>query len=173
MDDPNAEVHAGFYLAYSRLRTGILAAVQKAFATYCPTCKSIVVTGHSLGAALAGLCSVDLRVKLGTTYKIEMNNFGMPRLGNSAFASDFAKFVDISWRMVHQDDIVPHLPPSDVGYHHVATEVWSKNHTASGALEYIVCDGSGEDPKCSDSVPAADYSADEHNTYMGEKRLAC
>ena len=169
IDDPNAEVHAGFYNAYSRVRSGILSGVRQALSSFCPRCTRIVVTGHSLGAALSGLCSVDLKVKLGGNFSVEMNNFGMPRLGNTAFATDFPRFVDVSWRMVHQDDLVPHVPPIDVGYHHVATEVWSVSD-GSGGLKYIVCNGSGEDPACSDSVPAAKWTAADHDTYMGEAK---
>lgn len=43
-----------------------------------------------------------------------MSNFGMPRIGNPAFAIAFNSVVAYSQRMVHQDDIVPHVPMIDV-----------------------------------------------------------
>jgi len=45
-------------------------------------------------------------------------------------------------------DIVPHLPTKAMNFHHVATEVWYVEDFSS----YQVCDGTGEDPNCSDSV---------------------
>ena len=68
--------------------------------------------------------------------------------------------------MVHNHDLVPHVPPMDVGYHHTPTEVWSVSDGAGG-LKYIVCNDSGEDPSCSDSVPATEYSTSDHDVYMG------
>ena len=42
-------------------------------------------------------------------------------------------------RMVHYHDIVPHYPFLDLGYHHVAREIWEI--TNSTEHKYIVCDG--------------------------------
>ena len=50
------------------------------------------------------------------------------------------------------------------GYHHAATEMFLQEdwdgHT------YTVCDGSGEDPKCSDRFDYPD-SVDDHLSYFG------
>ena len=48
--------------------------------------------------------------------------FGQPRVGNEAFANVFKTLVS-EYRVVHYADIVPHLPPEVLGFHHVATEV--------------------------------------------------
>ena len=45
--------------------------------------KSIIVTGHSLGGAIATLAGLDLKRKYG--YKVTLINFGSPRVGNEAF----------------------------------------------------------------------------------------
>lgn len=93
-----------------------------------------------------------------------MQNFGMPRCGNANFASNFSALLPTSWRMVHEDDLVPHIPPEDfiVHYHHVPTEIWEYEDGV-----YKVCDASGEDPTCADSVPKWKYSNADHMTYMG------
>jgi hypothetical protein len=44
-----------------------------------------------------------------------MLNFGMPRIGNPAFSTLFDQVVPNSTRVTHEADIVPHLPPEDVG----------------------------------------------------------
>ena len=142
IDDPEALVHAGFYRAYNRVRQGILSAVNDALQQQSSPCfgsSRMVVTGHSLGAALSGLCALDLRKKFKNipNLHIELNNFGMPRLGNVAFAYAFPGAVNVSWRMVHQADIVPHLPLQLMGYRHIATEVWSISSNSTFAKAFI------------------------------------
>ncbi len=68
--------------------------------------------------------------------------------------------------MVHQNDIVPQLPPQgDVGklfdFHHPATEVWYR-----AGEPYKVCDNEGEDRTCQDSVPFLHLSAADHTWYL-------
>jgi len=38
-------------------------------------------------------------------------NYGSPRLGNKNFAKYFSKILPDSIRIVHDRDVVPHLPP--------------------------------------------------------------
>lgn len=91
----------------------------------------------------------------------------------------------VNFRLVHHDDIVPHLPPEDVGFNHEiegadnrvwlqlllhtataypSTEVWlSENQTA-----WTECSiETGEDHSCSWSVPILDYSIADHLDYFG------
>ncbi len=73
--------------------------------------------------------------------------------------------------MVHEHDIVPHLPPRAVGYHHVSMEIWDRSN--STGQWYIVCDDSGEDLRCSDSIPAEQWSPKDHDVYMGVPNDGC
>ena len=57
--------------------------------------------------------------------------------------------------MVNQRDIVPHLPPRILNFYHVPTEVWF--HPTD--LKFRVCDGSGEDPKCSSPLDGDEVGA--------------
>jgi hypothetical protein len=63
--------------------------------------------------------------------------------------------------VVHYADIVPHLPPKLLSFVHVPTEVWYDEPSTS----YKVCDGSGEDPTCSDSL-LAPISISDHLEYL-------
>jgi hypothetical protein len=82
--------------------------------------------------------------------------------------------------MRRQLDIVPAVPPRVIGYVHIATEIWDK-HTDDGAPDtYVVCDGSGEDPKCGDSEEKLPFPFDlihlkpsEHTRYMGFQGGGC
>eukprot|EP01147_Barroeca_monosierra_P006984 gene6984-9584_t len=105
-----------------------------------------------------------------------MHNFGMPRVGDIAFARLFNQTILYSTRVVHRHDIVPHLPFQDMGFHHVAREIWEQSpETASPPKDqtYIVCDNSGEDPSCSDSVPVLQWHPKDHDYYMGTKNMYC
>ncbi|XVF28378.1 hypothetical protein REPUB_Repub15cG0024400 [Reevesia pubescens] len=57
---PDAMVHHGFYTAYhnTTIRPGILYAVKKAKEFYGDL--DIMVTGHSMGGAMASFCALDL-----------------------------------------------------------------------------------------------------------------
>lgn len=171
IDAPDAKIHEGFYRAYMTVREKIAKVLRDdIWKSACPACTRVVVTGHSLGASLAGICAMDLRVLFGKTMPslyIELTSFGMPRTGNAALYTDYPRFVNLTHRVVHQNDIVPHLPPKEIGYHHVATEVWAKGEGNLGQLKFVVCNGGGEDASCSDSVPPKDYSVDDHMRYMG------
>jgi predicted lipase len=72
----NCQVHKGFFDAEQKVFPSILNAVTKLRSVY-PT-YSVKVTGHSLGAALAQLTSMDL-IKNGLANSVY--NFGMPRTG--------------------------------------------------------------------------------------------
>ncbi|KAK6130457.1 hypothetical protein DH2020_035795 [Rehmannia glutinosa] len=105
-----AMVHHGFYTAYhnTSLRPGVLNAVQKAKEIYGNI--KIIVTGHSMGGAMAAFCGLDLRLSLGEK-NVQVMTFGQPRIGNAAFASYFNQIVPDTIRVTNDHDIVPHLPP--------------------------------------------------------------
>ena len=147
------KVHLGFLKGYEAMQDDVKTWVAEA-AKDCPKC-TVHVTGHSLGAAEAVLCVTDLRLQ---GYKPEMWNFGLPRVGDEKFAEWFDNTTKANdqtvYRMVERHDVVPHLPMHELGFHHIAVEVWHHNKSSEGNA-YIVCDGSGEDKKCSRSVPMA------------------
>ena len=55
-------------------------------------------------------------VKIGDVY-----TFGQPRVGNKAFYDWYATNVYNSWRVTHYKDIIPHVPPEKLGFHHIST----------------------------------------------------
>ncbi|CAA7388608.1 unnamed protein product [Spirodela intermedia] len=170
-DVSDAMVHHGFYSAYhnTTLRPGILTAVQRAKKIYGNI--GIMVTGHSMGGAMASFCALDLAVNLGEV-NVQLMTFGQPRIGNGVFVSYFKRHVPKAVRVIHERDIVPHLPPyytmfPQKTYHHFPREVWLYN-IGFGSLVYRVekiCDGSGEDPSCSRSVPGTSIA--DHLMYFG------
>ncbi|XP_020100904.1 lipase-like isoform X2 [Ananas comosus] len=168
---PEAMVHCGFYSAYhnTTLRPEIINAVQSAMKLHGDV--RIIVTGHSMGGALAAFCALDLTVNYGIQ-DIQVMTFGQPRVGNAAFASYFHKKVPQAVRVTNGNDIVPHLPPyysyfPEKTYHHFPREVWL-HEVGIGSLSHLVeeiCDGSGEDDSCSRSVYGDSIS--DHLNYFG------
>ncbi|KAL5541803.1 hypothetical protein UlMin_009513 [Ulmus minor] len=168
---PDAMVHHGFYSAYhnTTIRSGILNAVKRAKEYYGDI--NTIVTGHSMGGAMASFCGLDLKVNC-EAGNVQVITFGQPRIGNAAFASYYYDILPNTIRVTHEHDIVPHLPPyyyyfPQKTYHHFPTEVWLYN-IGVGSLVYRVekvCDDSGEDPSCSRSVTG--NSITDHLVYYG------
>jgi predicted lipase len=67
----------------------------------------VVVTGHSLGGAIATLAAVDL-VEEGIVSpgNIGVWNFGSPRVGNQIFSDYATQLLPVLWRTVNQQDIL-------------------------------------------------------------------
>lgn len=155
---PGAFVHSGFYNGYLTVSDLITAAVVKLQQQYN---LPVVCTGHSLGAALTLLTAAGL-TQAGVK-NVEVWNYGEPRVGDAVFSNYTDHILGTIYRVINQHDIVPHLPPQNVGYHHVAREIWfPTNYTY-----YIICDASGEDPHCADSINPVAYRPTDHLTYLG------
>jgi Lipase (class 3) len=76
---------------------------------------SIEVAGHSLGAALATLYTLENAA----TVKIKnpaLCTFASPAVGDSTFAAAFNGLTLTSWRVVNAPDLVPKLPPQILGF---------------------------------------------------------
>jgi hypothetical protein len=91
------KVHLGFYGAYQALRQS---ALDASAAVGAPAANGRVITGHSLGAAIATLCWADLGGDLMT--------FASPRVGDPPFAT--ALWNGQTVRVVNAPDIVPDVP---------------------------------------------------------------
>lgn len=68
--------------------------------------------------------------------------------------------VDSIYRVVHDRDLIPHLPPEYLEYRHAAYEVFFDEAFDS----YVVCNNSGEDKTCSDKYSS--YSIADHSFYF-------
>ncbi|KAK4239641.1 Alpha/Beta hydrolase protein [Achaetomium macrosporum] len=116
---PNCLVHDGFYLSWSEVRDRAMAAVSAAKAAN-PT-YPIVVTGHSLGGAIATLAAAYMRA---AGFAADLYTYGSPRVGNLALAEFVTNQPGAEYRVTHTDDPVPRLPPIWLNYRHVSPEYW-------------------------------------------------
>ncbi len=74
---------------------------------------TLVITGHSLGAAMATIFASRIRQ---SGYKVELYTYGSPRVGTTSWADQFKDIP--SFRFVNNNDIVCQVPPFGL-YHHV------------------------------------------------------
>ena len=101
-------IHEGFYETTESLRGDI--------EEWLPTDRiSLVITGHSLGAAMATVLAASLK-------DATLVTFGSPRVGSAEFAAAFAgravrRYVDCL-------DTVARVPPAFLGFRHVAAMIY-------------------------------------------------
>ena len=72
----------------------------------------------------------------------------LPTVGDDNWRLYYGTQIPNNYRITHNADPVPHLPPELFGFHHTATEVWYNELET----HYHVCDGSGEDKAGADGV---------------------
>ena len=144
-------VHEGFYDAWKELKPSIMSATKTLMEQNQGI--PILVTGHSLGAALAQLCAIDvanLDNQLSNSSLIYLYTYGSPRWGNNVMTDHFDNVTGYHFRLMNDKDIVPTVPYQEQGtydlYVHTSRGIW---YTSSCPLEYTQCDGSGEDESCS------------------------
>eukprot|EP00796_Vickermania_ingenoplastis_P003864 gene3865-2741_t len=197
-------VHAGFLEIFESIQSIIREDVQ--FLRDQHRAYKLLVTGHSLGGAVAVLSAVDLvsppppavpkgqntsqdwsdAIGQGTTQRrtdeqqaperkgiimpvhperLLLYTFGAPRVGDANFAHWASTKLRYVFRLTHLRDVVPHLPPSSMGYVHLPTEVWFAN--SSDPMDFIACNDTSkeEDAACSGSVWYP--TTVDHHLYLG------
>ena len=128
-------VHAGVFGVYNRLRPLVIDAIQQALHQHAAHVTEIVTTGHSLGGALAHLLMMDLRQiqlhpspslpHIDTSVYMSIYTYGQPRISNQALIQYTSTLFSArsptpvrQFRIAHQFDVVPLLPPKFLGYVH-------------------------------------------------------
>lgn len=97
--------HRGFTDIYSSARGEMLSTLSKLSQD-----KTLYITGHSLGAALATLCTIDIAANTPFTSPI-LYTYGSPRVGDPDFAKAFKTLVPNSFRIANLFDLVAYAPP--------------------------------------------------------------
>ena len=113
-------VHMGFLDAWLSIREAVLESIDHMLVT-----RRIFITGHSLGGALAMLAATELHLHFGAEAIAGVYTFGQPRVGGRAFAQLYNSWLrDRTWRVVHREDLVPHVPYVLGAFHHAGHEAW-------------------------------------------------
>ena len=85
-EDTDAKVHNGFYEQFVALRPAVEAFISKSVAE--TSVEDILITGHSLGGAVASLLAASLAPNF-ENHAIRVVTFGSPKPGNLRFQKLF------------------------------------------------------------------------------------
>lgn len=115
------KAHSGFLGSWRGVREGVWndwLALQTTFTSY-----KTIVTGHSLGGAIAQLCAAQFKAQY-PTLSMSLYTFGSPRVGDSTFATCLEwLFGPENHRATHLNDPIPRLPARALGgYVHAGPE---------------------------------------------------
>jgi hypothetical protein len=117
------EVASGFLDVYTRALGGANPpSLQSSLTTYLKSVKvtQLIVTGHSLGSSLAALFAFDGAKNLGI--KPTLITYASPNVGKASWAAAFNAAVTDAVRIFNYRDLVPYLPPTNMGYVSVGTD---------------------------------------------------
>ena len=90
-----------------------------------PASLPLVVTGHSLGGALATLLVTELSAT--TALKPQAWTFASPKVGDATFAARYGAVSTVSWRIYNQADVVPYFPIDVSGSYQPVTTGYAIN----------------------------------------------
>ncbi|CAG8570246.1 5193_t:CDS:2 [Paraglomus brasilianum] len=160
-------VHKGFYDAWKSLKDDINDKLNTLINQY--QGYSVVVTGHSLGGAMAVFQAVNIK----ETYPEIMPRlytYNAPRVGNEYFAYYVNNVLDWMRRVVVETEPVSHFLSGPMitktletyTWKHHKGEVWIANHTQEKEGTFV-CAGS-ENEFCSHSLQPRDFLTSLHDS---------
>jgi triacylglycerol lipase len=131
-------VHSGFHSGVAEVWDSLLVVVAAAG-------KPVVLTGHSLGGALATLAAARLH-EAGHPV-VAVYTFGQPRVGHGDFSSGYeGRLAEVTYRLINHIDLVTRVPLLLQRYRHVGLRVYfdadGTAHVGASILKIV-----GEDVK--------------------------
>lgn len=157
--EDGAKLMSSFQDAYLQVQSEVKDEVKKVMDQYHES--RITVTGHSLGAAMATICGIDLHMNLHPVYRVF--GFGCPRIGNVQFANSIDNNLKGRYfYIVNGQDWVPHQPPRDLGYQHASGQIWIN---PANSIHWKLYPGQ-ENHHGSNSVIQKITFADHHGVYF-------
>ena len=116
--EPGEKVHNGFYTAFSSVKEDLYSSINFILSKKLDKIKSVVICGHSLGAALTVISSYMICKDFPQIAHLVKNvTVGCPRVGNSTFKDNYNKLVPKSIRIVNDKDLVTRIPK--IGFTHI------------------------------------------------------
>ncbi|CAE6439007.1 unnamed protein product [Rhizoctonia solani] len=164
----SVKAHDGFMKAQAATATTILASVKYLLNAH--SANKVLATGHSLGGAIATLDALYFKLNLPSTTLIKAVTFGLPRVGNQAFANLIdSQITDFSY-VTNEKDLVPILPGRFLGYVHPSGE----KHIVSASSWYACVGQDNTNADCSTgAVPnildgnTSDHAGPYDGVYIG------
>ncbi|KAJ7503733.1 Alpha/Beta hydrolase protein [Mycena galericulata] len=154
----------GFQQTFQRSADELLAGVKVGLQS--TGVKTLVVTGHSLGAALATMTRAIIKGAVDPSVEVVITTFALPRAGNKSWADFLDSEVRPESLPSPADDPVPVLPPMFLGFTQPSGEV----HVVDGAEErFVACPGQ-DNVHCVTGNSPFQFSAADH---FGERYVGC
>ncbi|KAJ7798526.1 alpha/beta-hydrolase [Mycena olivaceomarginata] len=119
--------------------------------------KKVVVTGHSLGAALATMTGAMIKDAVDPSVDVSVTGFGLPRGGNQAWADFLDSQVGVTF-VSNQNDPVPTVPPKFLGFQHTSGEIHIVDDSQTNL---IACPGQ-DNENCATGNNVLDVSVQNH-----------
>lgn len=113
--DKKMKIHKGFNKQFMSLKDEIAINIAEILENN-KNITNLCFTGHSLGGALATVASLWFK-NIHKSLIVECTTFGSPRVGNKEFVKCFKKTIDVSYRVVNNDDPIQYVPMSPFYYH--------------------------------------------------------
>jgi hypothetical protein len=118
-------VHTGFFRNVEPLWKDVAETIEDALETAgdggdgqpSGTLQNLYITGHSLGAAMAVIATARIFSDDYATWQPLVRGaytYGQPMVGDADFCKHYERQFEL-YRHVYRKDVVPHLPPSEVG----------------------------------------------------------
>jgi hypothetical protein len=108
-DLPHAQVHKGFFEGTMNLLKDKHNGILKYMNTI-PAGSTVIIAGHSQGAAMGVLIHAYLHKHYRDKYKFKSYVFAQPKVGNNQFSLAFSMSNPDSWVFNNTLDIVPKVP---------------------------------------------------------------
>ncbi|TFK89080.1 alpha/beta-hydrolase [Polyporus arcularius HHB13444] len=156
----DVKLHSGFQDTQGRTADLVLSTVQAGLSS--TGFKKVLVTGHSLGAAVASLDAAMLRMALPQDVAINAVVFGLPRVGNQDWADLLSSMVPDFAHVTNQDDPVPNVPPQFLDFQHPPGELHVEAvDDKTGDAQVVACPGQ-ENDNCAAGNSLLDTSIPNH-----------
>ena len=169
-----ATVHRGFNNAWNEIAVDVRQAIDDTVKMK-PDYK-LVITGHSLGGAIATVAAANLTAEGG--YEFDLYTYGQPRVGNDKFSDFLSENIPGRlYRVTHDADPVPRLPPAALplfgllGYRHTSPEIWLTGEASADPENIAVedvesCEGNLN--FACNANPIKFFNATDHGLYFGK-----
>ncbi|ORX94177.1 alpha/beta-hydrolase [Basidiobolus meristosporus CBS 931.73] len=165
------KVHSGFYETYASVESTVRAGLKQVLTTLKDQTESykLVITGHSLGGAVAAFCAMDIKrfylnPMSGRSFQsdlliidrsqIYLHTYGQPRTGNKEFAQLVYDTFGLNstqsrlTRITNKNDPVSRLPPQNLDYFQHPHEVYIRKDGNTVVCTDVVNGKVAEDQNC-------------------------
>lgn len=104
----NSLIHKGFSNIFGQIKSQLETLLLITTSTY-STISNIIVSGHSLGGAIASLIAAYL-ISTKSYSNVYTYTYGKPKVGDPEYCDNLDLITSNFWRVENQTDIVPQIP---------------------------------------------------------------